>query len=72
MAMKIKQVEPGKSYYGVFCKRCETPIPVWDADPDKSVQFAGPGKLQVRCPKCRKTGHYETHEVQLLQAHRLH
>ena len=66
------KIEPGKSYHCVLCNKCKTPIPLFDADLEKPVGFAGPGKLQVECPKCGKVGHYTTEKVRLLQAHTLH
>ena len=68
----MTEIKPGDWWWGVYCKRCETPIGLFE---DKSqgeapMTFAGPGKLSVKCPnpKCMKRADYGTNAVQRFQA----
>ena len=68
------EFKPGDWCLGVYCKRCNTPIPLFkDKSAGKNpVKFAGPGKLSVKCPKCKEQAQYGTDAVQRFQVHTLH
>ncbi|HTY68494.1 MAG TPA: hypothetical protein VMH36_17705 [Alphaproteobacteria bacterium] len=53
----------GEWYLGVYCRKCQAPIPVFQ-DPGRGTAItAGSGKLTVACPRCGKKAHYAAREV---------
>lgn len=53
----------GEWYLGVYCRKCQAPVPVF-RDPGRGVAVtAGTGKLTVACPRCGKKAHYAAREV---------
>lgn len=68
------KVKPGEWCFGVRCKHCGTPIPLFE-DKDAGatpVEFAGEGRLQATCPKCHREARYGTKQVERFQAHAVH
>jgi hypothetical protein len=53
----------GEWYLGVYCRKCQAPIPVFQ-DPGRGTAIAaGSGKLTVACPRCGKKAQYAAREV---------
>lgn len=67
----MSKVESGKTYIGFACRKCKSPIPIAEDESGK-VALDGPGRIQVKCQKCGRTGTYRTDEAQHFQGHTLH
>jgi hypothetical protein len=67
-----EKIEPGEWYLGPECKACKELFPVIH-DPTKGkTKVGGPGRLQLRCPRCGHEAWYETREMLPMQAHQTH
>jgi flagellar protein FliO/FliZ len=53
----------GEWYLGVYCRKCQAPIPVFQDPGCGTAIAAGTGKLTVACPRCGKKGRYAAREV---------
>jgi hypothetical protein len=53
----------GEWYLGVYCRKCQAPIPVFQ-DPGRGTAItAGSGKLTVACTRCGRKAQYAAREV---------
>lgn len=64
------EIKAGEWYFGVYCPRCLWPIVLFHDPSRGGVKFAGPGKLDVTCPRpdCGHQHYYTTGEVVSLEA----
>jgi hypothetical protein len=54
---------PGEWYVGVYCKRCQGPVPVFHNPGGGDIAAVGRGTLKVACPSCGKRARYRTDTV---------
>ena len=59
----MAEIQHGEWYLGVYCSKCQWPIPLLrDPSQGKADKAGGPGKLRVTCPRpdCRHEADYGT------------
>ena len=66
----MAEVEPGKKYLGVTCRKCGLPTPFIETDQETHVT-GGEGYFEIQCsrPDCLHTDRYQPSELHMMEAH---